>query len=105
MIYNEFVYTKILAALRKKIVLFIVKDRGLSQKKAAPLMKLTEGAISQYMNDKRATNTEISDFSIKKYEYMIDSIISKRHEIDFVIEYIINNEQETFNKIFKKFQK
>ena len=44
----------ILPAIRRELALILIKDHNLSQKETSRLLGLTEAAISQYKNSKRA---------------------------------------------------
>ena len=79
----------ILPAIRKKVALKLVK-RGLSQKKVADIMGVTEAAVSQYKKSKRA-KVEIFDQNLEEeLEKSIQRIIDD--EIQFYKEVIRLNE-------------
>lgn len=63
----------ILPALRKAIT-EALKAKGMSQKEIAGLLKVTEPAISQYLNSKRATNVEFNSVVKEAIQGVADTI-------------------------------
>ncbi|MGM5484747.1 MAG: transcriptional regulator [Nanobdellota archaeon] len=51
----------VIPVIRKELSKFLVKDQGITQKKAAEMLSLTEGAVSQYLNSKRGTKIKFND--------------------------------------------
>ena len=49
----------ILPTLRKELAKCLVKHFGLSQRKAAELLGITEAAVSQYISSKRGVNMDL----------------------------------------------
>lgn len=62
----------ILPAVRKTLSNYIVKEKQFTQKKAAVILEITEGAISQYLSGKRA-NMKLS----KAFTQHINSVADK----------------------------
>jgi len=59
----------LIPALRREFARIFIKDYGLTQKKAAEILSITEAAISQYLNSKRASQIRFSKkelYEIKK---------------------------------------
>ena len=80
----------ILPAIRKELVIALKED-GLSQKKIAGLLNVTEAAVSQYAKSKRAQkitfNSEVKEFikeSAKKIENKADAYQQIQKISDFV---------------------
>jgi predicted transcriptional regulator len=55
----------ILPLIRKEFAKSLIKDHGLTQRKAAEKLGITEAAVSQYISKKRG-DLKISDPTIKK---------------------------------------
>jgi hypothetical protein len=55
----------ILPIIRKEFAKSLIKDHGLTQRKAAEKLGITESAVSQYVSKKRG-DLKISDSTIKK---------------------------------------
>lgn len=51
----------LIPAIKREIANSLISVYGLSQKKVAELLGLTESAISQYVNSKRANEVEFND--------------------------------------------
>ena len=79
----------VLPALRKAFAMNLIKA-GLPQKKIAQLMGITEAAISQYKNDKRANDTSISNEITEEVQKSIPLIL-KTPEILFHEMMRVNN--------------
>ena len=61
----------LIPALRREFARTFIKDYGLTQKQAAEILGITEAAIYQYLNSKRANQIKFSKkelIQIKKYE-------------------------------------
>lgn len=51
----------VLPVLRKELARVLVKEEKVTQKEAAKLLGITEAAVSQYLNDKRAKDIDLTD--------------------------------------------
>ncbi|MBW3019742.1 hypothetical protein KY334_00440 [Candidatus Woesearchaeota archaeon] len=58
-----------------------LQKKGLKQKDISSIMGLTEGAVSQYLKDKRGTELKLSEDEITIIEKSIKKLIDKK--IDF----------------------
>jgi uncharacterized protein len=83
----------ILPAIRKELVL-VMKGQGLSQKKIADLLNVSEAAVSQYGTSKRAKkisfNDEVKDF-IRNSASLIEDKISAYQQIQKISGFIKNS--------------
>ena len=66
----------ILPAIRRMLALEM-KAKGLEQKKIAELLLVTEAAVSQYINSKRATKVDFTPKVIKAIKDSAKKIINK----------------------------
>ncbi len=90
---QEVVVWRIIPSLRKEFVLGL-KKKGLSQKEIAEKLDITAAAVSQYMNNKRATSVVIFNTkSRREIQKAIDRIATVSNaktgmqELSRVIEY------------------
>lgn len=51
----------VIPAIKREIAKSLINDYGLSQKKVAEALGITESAVSQYINMKRASEVEFDD--------------------------------------------
>ena len=68
----------IIPALRRKFSRCMVKKYGLSQRKTADLLGVTESAISQYVNKKRANEINLGCEIAKKIGNSAKKIINEK---------------------------
>jgi predicted transcriptional regulator len=80
----------ILPAIRKELVV-VLKERGLTQKEIAGMLKVTEAAISQYSRHKRGKeitlDQEVKDYIREASKNIIDAKTAYR-EIQLISEFI-----------------
>ena len=83
----------ILPAIRKELVLALKED-GLTQRKIAELLNVTESAVSQYTKSKRAQkikfNSEVKEF-VKKAAKKIENKASAYQQIQKISEFVKNS--------------
>ena len=77
----------ILPALRREMAKIMIQDYRLSQRKAGQLLGITEAAVSQYLNEKRAKDVTFD----KKTILLIKSCTKK----------VIDNQDELLNELYK----
>jgi len=65
----------LIPALRKEFARICIEDYGLTQKKAAEILGITEAAISQYLNSKRASQIRFSKKELIQIRKSADEII------------------------------
>lgn len=71
----------LIPALRKELARIFVEDNGLSQKKAAEILGITDAAISQYVNSKRGSEIKFSKDEIAKIKKVAGDIIKNDGDI------------------------
>lgn len=71
----------ILPALRKELAKIFVTEYHLSQKETAQMLGLTESAISQYLNEKRATEVSFSQEDLGKIKETAKKIIRDKENL------------------------
>ena len=71
----------ILPALRREMAKTMIKDYDLSQRDAARILGVTEAAISQYVNEKRAKNVSFDKKTLSLIKSSVQRIISNEHEL------------------------
>ena len=76
----------LIPALRRELARIFIENYGLSQKKAAKILGITDAAISQYLSSKRGSEVKFSREEIEK--------------IKKIAKEIINNEAEVMKKIY-----
>lgn len=64
----------LIPAIRKEFVKLMIK-KGLSQKKAANKLGITEAAVSQYLKDKRACDVKFNEQIKKEMEKSVENIL------------------------------
>ena len=77
----------LLPALRREVAKSLIKKHKLNQKKVAEILGITEAAISQYLNSKRATEIK---FTTKESK-----------EIDKASQEIIKHQEQAMNYMYK----
>ena len=70
----------LIPALRKEFARIFIKDYGLTQKKAAETLSITEAAISQYLSSKRGNDIKFSKKELSEIKKSAD-IVVKNPEI------------------------
>ena len=65
----------IIPALRRKIARCMVQKHQLSQRKTAKLLDITESAVSQYINEKRAKDVSLGCEVVQKIDRVSQKIV------------------------------
>ena len=90
---QEIVVWNILPFLRREISIEM-KSLGLEQKKIASLLKITEPAVSQYLNDKRASNKiNITPELKKQIAFSAKSIMKDNKNILSEMQKLVNSKE------------
>lgn len=71
----------IIPALRRELAKSLIEDCKLTQKKVAVFMGITEAAVSQYMNSKRAKEVMFSNASNKQIKISAKKIAEEKSSI------------------------
>jgi predicted transcriptional regulator len=71
----------LIPALRRELARIFVEDYGLSQKKAAEILGITNAAISQYLSQKRGNEIKFSKDEIEKIKKKAGEIIKDEKEV------------------------
>lgn len=50
----------VLPVIRKELARVLVKEKNVTQKEAAAILGITEAAVSQYLNDKRGNDVDLT---------------------------------------------
>lgn len=64
----------VLPVIRKEFAKILVKEKKITQKEAAKILSLTEGAISQYLSSKRGSIIKLEESVIDEIRKSIDII-------------------------------
>ena len=97
----------IIPALKRKIARCLVRKYKFSQKKTSELLGLTEGAISQYIHNKRAKDIHLGCELAKDVEESSGLIESEKSNINIEIQKLLRlcYEKGVLCKIHKNYQK
>lgn len=68
----------LLPAIRRKFARCMIKKHGLSQRKTASLMGITESAVSQYVNSKRAKDVQLGCELSKAVEISVKRVVDEK---------------------------
>lgn len=81
----------ILPVIRKELAILLVKNHGMSQKKTASLLGVTDAAVSQYLSKKRgkANFYEINENIFEKAAAKITSGASVKGEICNLCKFLV----------------
>ncbi len=71
----------LIPALRKELAKIFVEENGLSQKKAASILGITDAAISQYLSSKRGSEVKFSKDEIAKIKKTAKEIIKNEGDV------------------------
>lgn len=71
----------LIPALRREIAKILIKDYGLTQKKVAECLGITEAAISQYLKSKRGNEIKFSKDSMQEIKRATKEVIEKKEDI------------------------
>ena len=93
----------IIPAIRKELAKILVNKKGISQRKTAELLGLTEAAVSQYLKDKRANEVKLTIAIKKKILAVADRIIEKEEKSSEELINLVNTEIVT--KLICEFHK
>ena len=74
----------LIPALRRKIARCMVKKHQLSQRKTAELLDVTESAVSQYVNEKRAKDVSLGCNLVQNIGIASKKIVD--HKSNFTVE-------------------
>ena len=97
----------IIPALKRKIARCLVRKYKLSQKKTSDLLELTEGAVSQYINNKRAKDIHLGCELAKDVEKSAGLIQEEKSNINIEIQKLLKlcYKKGVLCKIHKQHQK
>ncbi len=70
----------IIPTIRREFVKELIA-KGLSQKKAADKLGLTEAAVSNYMKDRRAAEVKLNDHIKSMIKESVENILSKNSDV------------------------
>jgi uncharacterized protein len=76
----------ILPAIRRELARVLINEKERRQKEAAAILGLTEAAISQYVNSKRAKDVVFSDDIVSEIRKSADKIIADKRQQRIVAE-------------------
>ena len=81
----------ILPVIRKELAILLVKNHGMSQKKTASMLGVTDAAISQYLSKKRgkANFYKIDEGIFEKAAYNITTGASVKREICKLCKFLV----------------
>ena len=68
----------LIPSLRKELAKIFVDNYGISQKKAAKILGITEAAVSQYLKLKRGNEVKFSEEELKKIKKYAEKIIEEK---------------------------
>ena len=71
----------LIPALRRELAKIFIKEHGLSQKKAAEILGITNAAISQYLSFKRGNEIKFSKNEIEKIKKTAKEIIKNNDDL------------------------
>lgn len=100
MMYEEFLAKEFYPFIRKKMSLYLVKEEGYSQKSASKMLKLTEGAVSQYLNNKRAVSGLFDQLQLLTFNHRMKQLIKKEISTRNVINNLTEDTRISLRYIF-----
>ncbi len=71
----------LIPALRRELAKIFIKDYGLTQKKAAENLGITNAAISQYLSSKRAKEINFTEKETSEIKKAAEKIIKKNGDL------------------------
>ena len=71
----------LIPALRKELAISFINDHGLSQKKVAEMLGITDSAISQYLSQKRGNEIKFSKTEIENIKKTAKEIIKDNKDV------------------------
>ena len=71
----------LIPALRRELAGILIKDYGLTQKKIAEILGITDSAISQYLSSKRGSEVKFSKEEIEKIKKTAKEIVKNDKDI------------------------
>ncbi len=85
----------IIPAIRREFVKEMI-SQGLSQKKAADKLGLTEAAVSNYMKDKRASQVKLNDHIKEMIKGSVINILSKQSDVFTEVYSVVKESEKDF---------
>mgnify|MGYP001413296108 CR=1 FL=1 len=85
----------LIPSLRKEFAKIFIKDYGLTQKKVAKILGITEAAISQYLNSKRGSESKFSVKEKKEIKKSADKIMKKPGDFMKILYNLCNSLRES----------
>jgi predicted transcriptional regulator len=76
----------LIPALRRELAGIFIKRHGMSQKKAANLLRITESAISQYLKSKRGNGLKFSRNDLAAIKRAANEILNGRDSMRIIYE-------------------
>lgn len=71
----------LIPAIRKELAKVFISDYGLSQRKAAECLGITEAAISQYLKSKRGNEIKFSDEALSEIKRSARDVVERKDDI------------------------
>jgi hypothetical protein len=71
----------VLPALRRELAKIFIKDYEKSQKEVAQILGITEAAISQYINDKRANELVFTEEEVAKIKDTAKQLVNDKENV------------------------
>ena len=69
----------LIPAIRKELARTLVSDHGLNQKKVSEILGMTEAAVSQYLNKKRASRIKFSKKESEIIKKSAEKLLEKKN--------------------------
>ncbi len=85
----------VIPAVKRELANSMIKDYGLSQKKVADVLGLTESAVSQYVNSKRAHELEFNDEFKTLIKESAKDVMEGKHSMVRAIQMICDKYRRT----------
>jgi predicted transcriptional regulator len=73
-----------LPALRKELVLYLIKKKKMKRKEVAELLGLTEAAVCQYLKNKRGSKFKLRGLDLEKIHELGDVLAETASEKDLI---------------------
>ena len=71
----------LIPSIRKELAKIIVNNYAFSQKNAAKILGITEGAVSQYLSKKRGANFRFNEEDIEKIKRAAKKIVENKSNV------------------------
>lgn len=85
----------VIPAIKREFALTMIKDYGMKQKQVASALGITESAVSQYINSKRAHDINFKDNFKMMIKQSAKEIIDKKSSMIREIQMICHNYRQT----------